>query len=165
MQAIYAIGEIIQDYSADKLFHALGFGARLPPDGRVSHNFALNQSSKSPCHSIADIIAAYHQSLKTVQLYGPTNFAPVINHVAQLAQTEDTAANYFVLLIVTDGVVTDRAHTVEAITAASHLPISIIIIGVGDADFEGMNSLGVNAVRDIVQFVQFRYNTIKQDDS
>ena len=32
--AIQAVGEIIQDYDSDKLFPALGFGARLPPDGR-----------------------------------------------------------------------------------------------------------------------------------
>lgn len=29
------------------------------------------------------ILEAYHQSLKTVQLYGPTNFSPVVNHVAR----------------------------------------------------------------------------------
>ena len=33
--AIRSVGEIIQDYDSDKLFPALGFGARLPPDGRV----------------------------------------------------------------------------------------------------------------------------------
>ena len=26
---------------SDKMFPALGFGARLPPDGRVSHEFFL----------------------------------------------------------------------------------------------------------------------------
>lgn len=39
--ALKAVGEIIQDYDSDKMFPALGFGARLPPDGRVSHEFAL----------------------------------------------------------------------------------------------------------------------------
>lgn len=39
--ALRAVGEIIQDYDSDKMFPALGFGARLPPDGRVSHEFAL----------------------------------------------------------------------------------------------------------------------------
>lgn len=39
--ALRAIGEIIQDYDSDKMFPALGFGAKLPPDGRVSHEFAL----------------------------------------------------------------------------------------------------------------------------
>lgn len=38
-RALTAVGEIIQDYDSDKLFPVLGFGARLPPDGRVSHEF------------------------------------------------------------------------------------------------------------------------------
>ncbi|KTF79533.1 hypothetical protein cypCar_00033206, partial [Cyprinus carpio] len=39
--ALRAVGEIIQDYDSDKLFPALGFGAKLPPDGRISHEFPL----------------------------------------------------------------------------------------------------------------------------
>lgn len=39
--ALRAVGEIIQDYDSDKMFPALGFGAKLPPDGRISHEFAL----------------------------------------------------------------------------------------------------------------------------
>lgn len=37
--ALQAVGEIIQDYDSDKLFPVLGFGARLPPHGVVSHEF------------------------------------------------------------------------------------------------------------------------------
>ncbi len=37
--ALKAVGEIIQDYDSDKMFPALGFGAKLPPDGRVPMNF------------------------------------------------------------------------------------------------------------------------------
>lgn len=39
--ALKAVGEIVQDYDSDKMFPALGFGAKLPPDGRISHEFAL----------------------------------------------------------------------------------------------------------------------------
>uniref|UniRef100_A0A8C7EDI1 Copine 5 n=1 Tax=Nothoprocta perdicaria TaxID=30464 RepID=A0A8C7EDI1_NOTPE len=31
--ALRAVGEIIQDYDSDKMFPALGFGAKIPPDG------------------------------------------------------------------------------------------------------------------------------------
>lgn len=50
--ALKAVGEIIQDYDSDKMFPALGFGAKLPPDGRVSHEFALvskNTNHQTPC--------------------------------------------------------------------------------------------------------------------
>lgn len=39
--ALKAVGEIIQDYDSDKLFPAYGFGAKLPPDGKISHGFPL----------------------------------------------------------------------------------------------------------------------------
>ena len=39
--------------------------------------------------------------------------------------------NYYVLLILTDGVISDFYETKEAIVNASHLPMSIIIVGVG----------------------------------
>ena len=59
-QAIRAVGDIIQDYDSDKLFPALGFGARLPPDGRVSHNFFLNFHPSNPhCARIDGVLAAY----------------------------------------------------------------------------------------------------------
>nr|XP_008103759.2 PREDICTED: copine-9 isoform X2 [Anolis carolinensis] len=42
--ALKAVGEIIQDYDSDKLFPAYGFGAKVPPDGKVSHQFPLASS-------------------------------------------------------------------------------------------------------------------------
>lgn len=47
-QAIISVGSIIQDYDTDKQFPVLGFGARLPPDGRVSHEFFVNMHPSNP---------------------------------------------------------------------------------------------------------------------
>jgi len=166
--AIQAVGEIIQDYDSDKLFPALGFGARLPPDGRVSHEFFLTLDPSNPfCSGLDGIMAAYYNSLLNVQLYGPTNFSPVIQHVAKFARTYQTdATNYFVLLIITDGIITDLDETKKSIIEASGLPLSIIIVGVGDEDFSAMEELDSDdsllrhghrvAQRDIVQFVEMR---------
>uniref|UniRef100_A0A8D0L895 C2 domain-containing protein n=1 Tax=Sphenodon punctatus TaxID=8508 RepID=A0A8D0L895_SPHPU len=165
--ALKAVGEIIQDYDSDKMFPALGFGAKIPPDGHVSHEFPLNGNSDNPyCSGIEGILEAYHKSLKTVQLYGPTNFAPVVNHVARYANAVQDDSQYFVLLIITDGVISDMAQTKEAIVNAAKLPMSIIIVGVGQAEFDAMveldgddiriSSRGKIAERDIVQFVPFR---------
>ncbi|KAM8975399.1 copine-5 isoform 1-T1 [Pelodytes ibericus] len=165
--ALKAVGEIIQDYDSDKRFPALGFGAKLPPDGRVSHEFPLNGSVENPqCNGIEGILEAYHKSLKSVQLYGPTNFAPVVNRVARFAAAVQDGSQYFVLLIITDGVISDMSQTKEAIVNAAKLPMSIIIVGVGQAEFDAMveldgddiriSSRGKLAERDIVQFVPFR---------
>ncbi|XP_059152171.1 copine-8-like [Physella acuta] len=164
--AISAVGEIIKDYDSDNMFPALGFGARMP-DGNVSHEFPLNFQMNNPfCAGIEGILHAYQNALLRVQLYGPTNFAPVINHVARFASSIRDGSEYFVLLIITDGIITDLPQTTAAIVNASTLPMSIIIVGVGQADFAEMRYLdgdderlcsqGRYAERDIVQFVAFR---------
>merc|ERR1719334_204539 len=79
----------------------------------------------------------------------------------------DDGSQYFILLILTDGVISDMPQTRSAIVGAATLPLSIIIVGVGNADFEAMEELdgdtvrltapdGRVAARDIVQFVPFR---------
>jgi len=165
--AIKSVGEIIQDYDTDKQFPALGFGAQVPPTGQVSHEFFLNLSTQSPfCAGVDGLLAAYWHALQNVRLYGPTNFAPVINHVAQFARAYQSGDQYFVLLIITDGVITDLEATKHAIVNACELPMSIIVVGVGDAEFDAMEELdgdqkklsagGRIASRDIVQFVELR---------
>lgn len=167
VRALRAVGEIIQDYDSDKMFPVLGFGARLPPNGKVSHEFYVNGSPTNPyCQGVDGVLAAYQQCITSVQLYGPTNFAPVINHVARFATSHRDGSQYFILLIITDGIITDMPQTKDAIISACVLPLSIIIVGVGSADFTAMDELdgdvvrlnhrGVYAQRDIVQFVPFK---------
>ncbi|XP_056403941.1 copine-1 [Hyla sarda] len=171
LTAIWCVGNVVQDYDTDKQFPAFGFGAQVPPDWKVSHEFALNFNPSNPyCAGVQGVVDAYRQALPQVRLYGPTNFSPIINHVTRFASSvaqQKTASQYFVLLIITDGEITDLNDTRNAIVQASKLPLSIIIIGVGSADFKAMefldgdngvlkSSSGEPAARDIVQFVPFR---------
>ncbi|KAL2091337.1 hypothetical protein ACEWY4_013600 [Coilia grayii] len=171
LSAIWSVGLVVQDYDSDKLFPAFGFGAQVPPDFKVSHEFALNFNPSSPyCQGVQGVVEAYRMALPQVRLYGPTNFSPIINHVAGFAAAaaqEPKASQYFVLLIITDGEITDLDQTRQAIVNSSKLPMSIIIIGVGEADFKAMEFLdgddgvlksltGEPVARDIVQFVPFR---------
>uniref|UniRef100_A0A6I8QF54 Copine I n=1 Tax=Xenopus tropicalis TaxID=8364 RepID=A0A6I8QF54_XENTR len=171
LTAIWCVGNVVQDYDTDKMFPAFGFGAQIPPNWKVSHEFALNFNPSNPyCPGVQGIVDAYRQALPQVRLYGPTNFSPIINHVTQFAAAaaqQKTASQYFVLMIITDGEITDLNETRNVIVQASKLPMSIIIIGVGSADFKAMefldgdngvlkSSSGEPAARDIVQFVPFR---------
>jgi len=67
----------------------------------------------------------------------------------------------------TDGQICDMSETKAALVDLSALPCSVIIVGVGNADFSSMNELdgddgklkdnkGRPCVRDIVQFVEFK---------
>ncbi|KAJ8536117.1 hypothetical protein K7X08_034518 [Anisodus acutangulus] len=169
-RAILDVAEVLQFYDTDKRFPAWGFGAR-PIDGPVSHCFNLNGSS-SYCEveGIQGIMMAYMSALHNVSLAGPTLFGPVITSAAHIASQSLTnnVRKYFVLLIITDGVITDLQETKDALVQAADLPLSILIVGVGGADFEEMEILDADkgeslesttgriAVRDIVQFVPLR---------
>ena len=73
---------------------------------------------------------------------------------------------YQTLLILTDGEIHDMDQTIDKLIRGADLPLSIIIVGVGSANFDNMNRLdgdnglygsnGVKSRRDIVQFVPFR---------
>uniref|UniRef100_A0AAZ3Q8W5 C2 domain-containing protein n=1 Tax=Oncorhynchus tshawytscha TaxID=74940 RepID=A0AAZ3Q8W5_ONCTS len=177
LKALVAVGEICQDYdSSIPVDITLCCEACLCVNStltrsQVSHDFAVNFDEDNPeCSGIQGVVEAYQGCLPKIQLYGPTNIAPIIQKVASSASEEmhtKEAMEYFILLILTDGVITDMADTREAIVHASHLPMSVIIVGVGNADFSDMQMLdgddgilrspkGEPVLRDIVQFVPFK---------
>ncbi|KAF1755625.1 hypothetical protein GCK72_012075 [Caenorhabditis remanei] len=166
--ALRSVLSICQHYNSSKTFEAFGFGAKLPYQSSVSAIFPLDlQRGTSQVIGINGVMSAYRHSLQNVQLYGPTNFAPIIDTVAQKAQNMmHDSARYQILLIITDGIICDMHATIRSIINASGLPLSIIIIGVGNEDFEKMHELDSDdsllqqdsriAQRDIVQFVTIR---------
>lgn len=166
--AINAIAEICQHYSHSKIFNAYGFGAKVPPDEKVHYNFPLNLDTRDPrCYGVDGLISAYLVAQSRVELSGPTDFTPTIRFAARRAASlPEDGSKYCVLLLITDGVITDMESTKQEIIKASSLPLSIIIVGVGYDSFEEMKVLdgdtrilsshGKCARRDIVQFVQMR---------
>jgi copine 1/2/3 len=163
-RAIRAVGEILMEYDDDKMVPAFGFGAQLPNQATVSHCFHLNGSADPFVRDVEGIMTAYRNTLTSVRLAGPTNFAPSIRQATAAARASPGV--YTILLILTDGCITDTDATIDAIVDAGMLPLSIIIVGVGNADFSLMevldgddvrltNRRGHRAERDLVQFVPF----------
>ncbi|KNC50909.1 copine-8 [Thecamonas trahens ATCC 50062] len=155
-RAMTAVGAVVAPYDHDQEFPPLALVPGSP-------------QAPVAIHGMPAVIQAYRNSLQFLALHGPTNFAPLIEAVIELAQTainSQDSQTYYVVLILTDGEITDMAKTKAALVRASSLPISFIIVGVGDADFSNMEQLdgddvrisanGIYAERDIVQFVPFR---------
>jgi len=144
--ATKVVGEVLSPYDSDKLYPAFGFGAKLVDLGnQTSHCFPINFNNENPnCAGIDGILEAYVNSFDDLTLAGPTNFTPIINIVTKMAEEatkEKKGSKYFILLMITDGEVQDMTSTVEAIKKATNLPISIIIVGVGENDFDKMTIL------------------------
>ncbi|KAH9694191.1 protein bonzai 3 [Citrus sinensis] len=157
----------LNSYQQVRRFPAWGFGGKTF-DGTVSHCFNLNiRAGGFEVDGVEGIMAAYASTLKNVSLAGLTLFGQVINTAARIAgqSLSYDRSKYFVLLIITDGVLTDLQETKDALVRASDLPLSILIVGVGGADFTQMEILDADngrrlesstdrvATRDIVQFV------------
>uniref|UniRef100_A0A453NTU5 Copine C-terminal domain-containing protein n=1 Tax=Aegilops tauschii subsp. strangulata TaxID=200361 RepID=A0A453NTU5_AEGTS len=169
-RVILEIGDILQYYDPAKRIPSWGYGAR-PIDGPVSHCFNLNGSTYQPeVEGIQGIMSAYISALRNVSLAGPTLFGPLLSTATAIASQSLTSnqQKYFILLIVTDGVVTDFQETIDAIIKASDFPLSIIVVGVGGADFKEMEFLDPNkggrlesstgrvASRDVIQFAPMK---------
>jgi vacuolar-type H+-ATPase subunit F/Vma7 len=167
-KAIISIGEILREYDSDKAFPVFGFGGQV--GGETNHCFPLTFDESHPeVNDVKGIMNAYNNSFNYVRLSGPTKFS----HIIQRASRDISSVNvtqekqqYSILLILTDGVINDLDQTVQEIVEGSKLPLSIVIVGVGNADFSAMEILdgdsgllksryGGTAARDIVQFVNF----------
>ncbi|KAM3268130.1 hypothetical protein P3S67_031680 [Capsicum chacoense] len=125
-RAIMEVGDVIQFYDSDKLFPAWGFGGKAY-NGTVSHCFNLNGSSGAfEVEGVGGIMAAYAGALQNFTLSGPTLFGHVVNKAAEIAveSLKYNHSKYFVLLIITDGVITDMQETIDALVRASDLPLS-----------------------------------------
>ena len=146
MKAIRAVGDILQYYNSDKLVNLYGFGGAIHPyNQRGSHCFALNGNIFDPrVNGIDEVISHYQSALSTVNLYGPTYFNEILsetNNKMQATQVNQMNQKYSILCILTDGVINDMQKTIDEIVRGSSLPISVIIVGIGEADFETMEVL------------------------
>ena len=118
LHAIRSVGNILQYYDSDKQIPVLGFGATVPPStNRASHCFALNGDIFDPeVDGLDGVMDAYKNALKNVNLYGPTNFAPIIeliNDMAEAEQVSQVNQKYQILLIITDGIINDMQKTID----------------------------------------------------
>jgi len=170
MDAISEVGSIVEVYNENKIFSCWGFGAILGHGRVTQHCFPLTLTNDPNVKGTGGVLTAYKNALLSKQLNfsGPTLFEHIIK-AAKVIASESTPKKqvYSTLLILTDGVVTDMQKTVNAIVDAANLPLSIIIVGIGPADFKNMEILdaddtplvsseGVKMDRDIVQFVPYR---------
>ena len=173
-KAIMGVCEILLNYDHDKRVPVYGFGAKphFPNlySNVVSHCFPANSNPFDPyVYALDGIMKTYSECIQQVELAGPTLFAPLITEAMKLAainRDQGKSMEYTILLILTDGEIHDMEDTINNLIKSEKLPLSIIIIGIGKADFNKMdildgdeglyNSEGVKAERDLVQFVPFR---------
>ncbi|KAL8170794.1 hypothetical protein V2J09_022598 [Rumex salicifolius] len=163
-QAISIIGRTLSPFDDDSLIPCFGFGDATTHDQNV---FSFYPDHR-PCNGFEEALIRYREILPYLKLSGPTSFAPVINAAVDIVESSN--GQYHVLVIIADGQVTrgpDIQHgrfspqeqaTIDSIVAASHYPLSIVLVGVGDGPWDAMQQFDDNIPHrefDNFQFVNF----------
>lgn len=155
---------LLGEYNFNKFYPMMGFGG-IPKDSQeVNHCFELNGKEDPRLEGINSIISNYRNAVRNTTLCGPTYFQPLVEYIrANFIMNENQEYNIFI--ICTDSKINDMDETVNSLVAISNLPISIIILGIGDGIFDGMERFneerledknGNGALRSFVQFVPLR---------
>jgi hypothetical protein len=128
----------------------------------------LKGDDKNPyVEGYEDLLSLYNWAVKRIMFSGPTHYSGVLDNLYRRVKENRQPNTYYLMVIVTDGCLHDLNDTKNLIVEMSKLPVSIIIVGLGDDEFESMkildadqnvllNDKGEPAVRDIVQFVDFK---------
>ncbi|CAL5204366.1 unnamed protein product [Lathyrus oleraceus] len=163
-QAISIIGRTLSTFDEDNLIPCFGFGDASTHDKNVFSFYPGNRV----CHGFEEVLARYRQIVPLLKLSGPTSFAPVIDAAIDIVESNN--GQYHVLVIIADGQVSrnpgtprgklspQEQATVSSIIAASHYPLSIILVGVGDGPWDEMKHFDDNITGrlfDNFQFVNF----------
>lgn len=173
-EALHEVCNIVLDYDTDKLVPTFGFGAKVnapgfSTGGKVHHCFPINGSETNPnLFQLAGIMAGYRQCLPYLAFSGPTLFAPLLREAMSVCESMKTEVKeYMILLILTDGIIHDKEEVKDLLVKCGKLPLSVIIIGIGNGeDWGAMHELddddcqmtdfqGNKTQRDLVQFVEF----------
>ena len=173
-RAILSCANIMANYDFDQLFPVYGFGAVIKGHKNPSMCFNINFQEDPNIQFVDNIMKEYYAVLDKIYFSGPTCFAPIINKIISQIKEENDVLEYHVLMILTDGKIDDFEDTVDALVEGSFLPLSVIIVGIGDnPDFNYMIELdgddkplvsrnGKKRQRDLVQFVPF--NKFEDDE-
>ncbi|KAL1301126.1 hypothetical protein AAHE18_18G229900 [Arachis hypogaea] len=164
-QAISIIGRTLSSFDEDNLIPCFGFGDASTHDQNVFNFYADGRY----CNGFEEALERYRQIVPHLKLSGPTSFAPVID--AAIDIVEKSNGQYHVLVIIADGQVSrnpdaggrkrlspQEQATINSIVAASHYPLSIILVGVGDGPWDEMQQFDDNITErlfDNFQFVNF----------
>jgi Copine len=163
-KAIAAIVSILAKFDSDQKFPVYGFGAKY--DGEVRHCFQCGPTEEA--NGVQGVLDAYRAVFASgLIMSGPTDITELLQTAAARAQSsQDAAARrgqqaFTIVLVLTDGALSDIQKSAAVLKQIAGAPLSVVIVGVGNADFSSMRFLDDCSPgnKDITQFVQFNQHS------
>ncbi|CAM6093705.1 unnamed protein product [Calypogeia fissa] len=148
-RAISCLGQPLATCNEGHLLQCWGFGDESTQD---EHVFSFH-ADNSACNGTECAIRHYREIFQHVVLGGPsTSLRPVIKEA--INRVVNSGGQYHVLVVIAVGesertngenkTALARHHhkeTMDAIVEASHYPLSIVVVGVGDGSFEKIQTV------------------------
>ena len=135
IRAIHAVGDVIEFYDSDKAFSSGAWGR--PQAGARPATVSVSSQAEE-AQGVGGIIEAYQNCISTVQLSVP-QYSQVIQTAAAMAMSSPRMVQSTRLANHYGRGDTDMDRTIAAICESSSLNLSILIIGVGSANFDKMD--------------------------
>lgn len=125
---ISAFDEVIQQFDEEQLLPALGFGARAPT-GLMSQPLVFLAANGEPrVHGTNGVLEAYAHSLEKLLPAEPSELAPALTYVSQLAGP----SRYHVALVLTDGRLDYGLSTLDCLAKAAASALSVVLLVLGE---------------------------------
>ena len=133
---ILSLGKILSQYNPSKNFPVFGFGAFI--DLKSNDCFNINFQIDPNINTIEKVIEEYHKCINKIEFSGPTNVFPILNRFVNKIKNDKIINNYNIFLLLTDGLIDDMNNAIDILIESSNYPISVIIVGIGDENFDQM---------------------------
>lgn len=109
-------------------------------DIETTHLSVKNLSQSGEAVKVDQLVSAYRAAIqKKPSMSGPTSFAPLIDKAVSVVKQKGT---FHILVILADGLVSETLHCIEnthqALVRASSVPLSIVMVGIGDGPWDAM---------------------------
>jgi len=136
-----------------------GFGIDL--EGSPGNCFQIG--SKLEANGIGDILNIYRSAIQqTFDMSLSKDWSVVISNAVDFARKNQNDAhvsgvlrNYTVLLILSNEPVDNINATIDALHEAASVPLSVVVVGIGDSDFSEITQSIKGVGNEIITFVNF----------
>ena len=171
LKAIEEIARIIWSQDTDGKIPCFGFGGRPSfPDFTFSTSHSLiplsGHKNKMSITSPKHLVESYLKAIDFIEPTKPACINDILKMVKDWATRDINDGVYQVLIILTAGHIDDVKGSIDTLVDIASLPISIVLVGIGDNDFSTLEKLDGDkkwlrnskkklTSRDIVNFVDF----------
>ena len=129
------INPVMKNFDEDNIFPVYRFGCSESKADAVVP--LLHPQTMDPhFHGFEGVSQAYRQAVSLVTMSGPTTLAPIIRQAIEVSKSY--GKQFVILLVLTDGDMSDAERDAQAIIEASEYPIAISVVGLGDGPFDTM---------------------------